>query len=61
MNRRNPCAQRDLFSNASAPPMLMALQLQHDDLVELLSRLLWDVAQATNPSIQETGDEQDKS
>lgn len=61
MNRSKPSVQPDLFSNVPAPPTLTSLQLHHDDLVELLSRLLWDVAQATPLSTKETGDEQDQS
>ncbi len=61
MSRTNPSVQRDLFSNVAAPPALTSLQLQHDELVELLSRLLWEVVQATDPSMKETSDEQDQS
>ena len=61
MNRSKPSVQPDLFCNVSAPPMLTSLQLRHDDLVELLSRLLWEVTQATNPSNKETVNEQDQS
>ena len=62
MNRSNPSVQCDLFSSVPAPPALTSLELQHDELVELLSRLLWEVAQATEPSMtmpKESGDEQD--
>ena len=61
MNRSNLCVQHDLFSNVPAPPKLTSLQLQNDELVELLSRLLWEVARATDPSTKETGHEQDQS
>lgn len=61
MSRTNPSVQRDLFSNVAPPPALTSLQLQHDELVELLSRLLWEVVQATDPSMKETSDEQDQS
>ena len=61
MNRSNLCVQHDLFSNVPAPPTLTSLQLQHDELVELLSRLLWEVARATDPSTKESGNEQDQS
>ena len=61
MNRSNLCVQHDLFSNVPAPPTLTSLQLQHDELVELLSRLPWEVARATDPSTKESGNEQDQS
>ena len=61
MNRTNLCIQHDLFSNVPAPPTLTSLQLRHDELVELLSRLIWEVAGATDSSTKETSDEQDQS
>ena len=62
MNRSNPSVQCDLFGSVSAPPALTSLELQHDELVELLSRLLWEVAQATEPSMTKVSDdEQDQS
>lgn len=36
--------QRDLFNSVPAPPALAGLQSHHDELLELLSQLLWDVA-----------------
>ena len=62
MNRSNPSVQCDLFSSVPVPPALTSLEAQHDELVELLSRLLWEVVQATEPSMtKESGDEQDQS
>lgn len=45
MKRSNPPDQFDLFSSIPAPPAMATLQHQHDELVELLGRLLWDVVQ----------------
>jgi len=44
MKRSNPIVQHDLFSSAPAAPPLANLEIRHDELVELLSRLLWEVA-----------------
>ena len=54
--------QRDLFSSVPAPPALASLQQQHDELVELLSQLLWNVAHSNTETIktQETCHEQDQ-
>jgi len=46
MKRSNPIVQHDLFSSAPAAPPLANLEIRHDELVELLSRLLWEVAQS---------------
>jgi hypothetical protein len=61
MKRSKQSIQADLFSSVPAPPRA-SLELHHDELVELLSRLLWEVAQATDPSMT-TGslNEQDQS
>jgi len=46
MKPSDPPVQRDLFSSVPAPPALASLQQQHDELVELLSQLLWNVARS---------------
>ena len=61
MKRDRPPVQHDLFSSVPAPPALTSLQLHHDELVELLSRLLWQVASNSDPiSLQRSSDEQDQ-
>jgi hypothetical protein len=42
--RARPLVQTDLFDAATAPAPLTSLQLHRDELVELLSQLLWQVA-----------------
>ena len=61
VKRSNPTVQRDLFSSVPAPPAVASLQLQHDELVELLSRLIWEVASSIDQTITESRDEQDQS
>ncbi len=59
--RARPLVQTDLFDAAAAPPPLTSLQLHRDELVELLSQLLWQVAsQAEADQRLEDGDEQDQ-
>lgn len=55
-------AQTDLFDSSVPRPTLTSLQLHHDELVDLLSQLLWQVVRdvAANPS-PEDGNEQDQS
>ena len=61
MKRSNAQEQTDLFSNVPAPPALATLQLHHDELVELISRLLWEVAQGpTTQACTENTHEQDQ-
>lgn len=61
MKRDPSTVQHDLFSSVPAPPALTSLQLHHDELVELLSRLLWQVASSPEPAqLQESSDEQDQ-
>ena len=61
MKRSNPTVQNDLFSSVPAPPALASLELHHDELVELLSQLLWQVASNPDPiPHQESSDEQDQ-
>ena len=42
--RARPPLQPDLFESATALAPLTGVQRRHDDLVELLSQLLWQVA-----------------
>jgi len=51
MKRRNAQEQTDLFSNVPAPPALATLQLHHDELVDLISRLLWEVVQGPTTQV----------
>jgi len=58
MKPSNPPAQRDLFNSAASPPMVTTLQQRHDELVELLSQLLWEAAAITDqPTSREDGNE----
>ena len=60
--RARPLVQTDLFDAATAPAPLTSLQLHRDELVELLSQLLWRVAsQADVAQRLEDDDEQDQS
>lgn len=53
--------QRDLFNSVPAPPALAGLQSHRDELLELLSQLLWDVAHSTEMiQNRENGHEQDQ-
>jgi hypothetical protein len=59
--RAHPLVQTDLFDTATVPARLTGLQLHRDELVELLSRLLWQVAtQADAVQHLEDDDEQDQ-
>jgi hypothetical protein len=59
--RAHPLAQPDLFDAATAPARLASLQVHRDELVELLSQLLWQVAsQADVAQRPEDDDEQDQ-
>ena len=63
MKRRDLCAQCDMFSSVPIAPTLAVLQQHHEDLVELLSRLLWEVACAAyevTSTTAENRDEQDQ-
>jgi hypothetical protein len=53
--------QCELFTSVPAPPALASLELHHDELVELLSQLLWDVARSLEATENlEASDEQDQ-
>jgi hypothetical protein len=59
--RARPRVQSDLFDTAAVPAPLRSLQLHHDELIEVLSRLLWQVArQAAAVEYVEDDDEQDQ-
>lgn len=59
--RARPLVQTDLFDTAAVPSPLTSMQLQRDELVELLSQLLWQVAsQAGVAQRLEDDDEQDQ-
>ncbi len=53
--------QCDLFSRVPVPPALASMEVHHDELVELLSQLLWDVARGLDAAENlEASDEQDQ-
>lgn len=62
MRRSNAHEQTDLFSNVAAPSALATLQLHHDELVDLISKLLWEVVVQglTPPASTENAHEQDQ-
>lgn len=60
--RARPLVQTDLFDAATAPAPLTSLQLHRDELVELLSQLLWEVVRHVDIAQRlESDDEQDQS
>jgi len=59
--RVRPLVQTDLFGDGAALACLTSLQLHHDELVDLLSQLLWQVARDADPVPSlEDDDEQDQ-
>ena len=59
--RARPLVQTDLFGAATAPAPLTSLQQHRDELVELLSQLLWQVATRADVAQRlEDDDEQDQ-
>ena len=56
MKRCSVQKQSDLFSNVTAPPALTSLQEHHDELVDLLGRLLWEVVQSANSQASKESD-----
>jgi hypothetical protein len=61
MKRSNVTVQSDLFSSVPAPPVVTGLQHHHDELVELLSKLLQEVVQGPlAPTVEEKDHEQDQ-
>lgn len=60
--RALPIMQTDLFDAAPASAPLTSLQLYRDELVELLSQLLWQVARRAEIAQRlEDDDDQDQS
>ena len=60
MKRSNLQVQADLFGSTPARSTTAALQLHHDELVDLVSRLLREVVQApTTQATKERVHEQD--
>lgn len=60
--RAPPLVQTDLFDAAAVRAPLTSLQLHRDELVELLSQLLWQVARQTDTAHRlEDDNEQDQS
>jgi len=60
--RALPIVQTDLFDAAPASAPLTSLQLHRDELIELLSQLLWQVARHADIDQRlENDDEQDQS
>ena len=60
MKQSRMLVQADLFRTVPARAMMVDLQLHHEQLVELISRLLWEVVQSADPSVaKEVSDEQD--
>jgi hypothetical protein len=61
MKRCSVQEQSDLFNNVTSPPALTSLQEHHDELVDLLGRLLWEVVQGAKSQASKEGDhEQDQ-
>ena len=59
--RARPLVQTDLFDAAMAPAPLASLQRHRDELVELLSQLLWQVVSRPDVAQRlEDDDEQDQ-
>ena len=59
--RARPLLQADLFESATALAPLTGLQRRHEELVDLLSQLLWQVASRAGAAEQlENDDEQDQ-
>lgn len=60
--RSLPIVQSDLFDAAPASAPLTSLQLHRDELVDLLSQLLWQLARHVDIDQRlEDDDEQDQS
>jgi hypothetical protein len=59
--RPRPALQSDLFDSALAPATTKSLEIHHDELVELLSRMLWQVVHDADATQRlESSDEQDQ-
>lgn len=55
MKRSNLQEQPDLFSDVPAPPAVRTLQIHHNELVDLIGRLLQEVVQ--DPATQASKDD----
>ena len=59
--RPRPALQSDLFDSVLPPATARSLEIHHDELVELLSRLLWQVVHEADATQRlEDSDEQDQ-
>ncbi len=60
--RARPPAQTDLFDSAGPLPTLTSLELHHNELVDLLSQLLWQLVRDAEADRRlEDSNEQDQS
>ncbi|PZP94607.1 MAG: hypothetical protein DI587_24985 [Variovorax paradoxus] len=60
--RARPLVQTDLFATTTVPTFPSGLQARRDELIDLLSQLLWQVvSQADAVQQLEGDDEQDQS
>lgn len=59
MKRSNVGIQTDLFSNVPTPPAILNSHPHHDEIVELLAKLLWEVAQMPLDPSQSDGGNHD--
>jgi len=61
MKRTSVALQSDMFNGVPAPPVVSSLQHNHDELVNLLSSLLWEVIVDPQPqATKENTHEQDQ-
>lgn len=59
--RPRPPLQTDLFNSALAPTALQSLEHHHEEILQLVSQLLWQVVHAAETSqSKENGNEQDQ-
>ena len=60
MKRSSVAVQTDLFSNPGPSPTLLKSHPCHDEVVELLARLLWEVARSPLEQAQSEGQSHDQ-
>jgi hypothetical protein len=61
MKRSNVEKQSELFSNVPAPPAMTTLQLHHNELIDLVGRVLWEVVRGPSTwTSKENDHEQDQ-
>jgi len=60
MKRGKVQEQTDLFTSVPAPAATATLQLHHDELVDLIGRLLREVIQGPTVAIKENAHEQNQ-